>query len=81
MGIQYVATVTDSSIIDEDIHLSVTFQDLLSSSVHCVYVSQVEDDSAGSVRLVVEQNVKVKYKSSFKSFYNFYILNNRWYAE
>lgn len=55
VGIQYVATVTDSSIINEDIHLSVTFQDLLCSSVHRVRVSQVKDDGAGSVSLLVGQ--------------------------
>lgn len=65
MGIQYVASVTDSGIIDEDIHLSVTFQDLLSSSVHCVFHSQVEDNSVGSVSLVVEQNRTIKYSSCF----------------
>lgn len=56
VGIQYIATVADSSIVDEDIHLSITLQDLLCSSVHCVCVSQVKDNSAGSVSLVVEQN-------------------------
>lgn len=56
VGIQYAATVTDSSIINEDIHLSVTFQDLLCSFVHCVCVSQVKDNSAGSVSLVGKQN-------------------------
>lgn len=59
VGIQYIATVADSSIVDEDIHLSITLQDLLCSSVHCVCVSQVKDNRAGSVSLVVEQNRRV----------------------
>lgn len=70
MGIQYIATVTDSGIIDEDVHSSVTFQNLLCSSVHCVCVSEVEDHISGRVSLVVEQNTAVKLSSCFTSFYN-----------
>lgn len=65
MGIQYVATVTDPGIVDEDVRLAVTFQDLLRSSVHRVCVSQVEDDGAGSVRLVGEQYRTVYCSSCF----------------
>lgn len=51
VGVQYGATVTDSRVIDEDVHVAVTFEDLLCSSVHRVSVSQVEGNSNGSVSL------------------------------
>jgi len=60
VGVQYVAAVTDSSVIDEDVHMPVTLQDLLRSSVHCGGVRQVEGDGAGSVSLVVVKIRSVK---------------------
>lgn len=56
MGVQYVAAVTYSCVIDKDIDLAVTSKDLLCGSVHCVSVSQVKNNSAGCVGLEVKQN-------------------------
>lgn len=58
IGVQYVTTVTDSGIINEDIHSSMTFKDLFYSSVHCVCVGQVKDHSAGRVSLKVKEEKK-----------------------
>lgn len=51
VGFQCVAAVTDPCVIDEDVYVSVTAEDLLGSLSHAVRFGQVEDDSAGSESL------------------------------
>lgn len=56
VGVQYVAAVTDSSVVNEDVHVPVALQDLLRRPVHRVCVGQVEGDGAGGEGLEVEQS-------------------------
>lgn len=56
VGIQDVTTVTDSGVVDKDVHLAVTLKDLLCSVAHCLRLSQVEGHYTGDVCLQAENN-------------------------